>query len=116
MELISEARRVCQQARIAVLLLPGIGTVNELKEAMQRGAQVVRITKRHYDLMCHGVPDIVEYFLDLRQGDFLWIIVDIHVLCRDGHLDGTYALQFSDCSFNGVLAVLTRNVGSYKRG
>jgi 4-hydroxy 2-oxovalerate aldolase len=43
MELISEARSVCQRARIAVLLIPGIGTVNELKEAMQRGAQVVRI-------------------------------------------------------------------------
>ena len=43
MELISEARAVCQQAKIAVLLLPGIGTVNELKEAMRRGAQVVRI-------------------------------------------------------------------------
>jgi 4-hydroxy 2-oxovalerate aldolase len=43
MELISEARHVCQQAKIAVLLLPGIGTVKELKEAMERGAQVVRI-------------------------------------------------------------------------
>ena len=43
MDLISEARAVCQRARIAVLLIPGIGTVKELKEAMQRGAQVVRI-------------------------------------------------------------------------
>ena len=43
MELISEARRVCKRAKIAVLLLPGIGTVKELKEAMERGAQVVRI-------------------------------------------------------------------------
>jgi 4-hydroxy 2-oxovalerate aldolase len=43
MELISEARRVCQRAKIAVLLLPGIGTVKELKEAIERGAQVVRI-------------------------------------------------------------------------
>jgi len=43
MELISEARKVCQRAKIAVLLLPGIGTVKELKEAMERGAQVVRI-------------------------------------------------------------------------
>src|SRR5204863_6102284 len=43
LELISEARRVCQRAKIAVLLLPGIGTVKELKEAMERGAQVVRI-------------------------------------------------------------------------
>jgi hypothetical protein len=39
----SEARAVCQRAKIAVLLLPGIGTANELKEAMQCGAQVVRI-------------------------------------------------------------------------
>ena len=32
MHLISEACDVCQQAKIAVLLLPGIGTVKELKE------------------------------------------------------------------------------------
>src|SRR5260370_40551455 len=43
MEIISEAGSVCQRAKIAVLLLPGIGTVKELKEAMERGAQVVRI-------------------------------------------------------------------------
>ncbi len=43
MELISETHRMCQRAKIAVLLLPGIGTVKELKEAMERGAQVVRI-------------------------------------------------------------------------
>jgi 4-hydroxy 2-oxovalerate aldolase len=43
MHLISEARSVCQRAKIAVLLLPGIGTVRELKEAMERGAQVIRI-------------------------------------------------------------------------
>jgi 4-hydroxy 2-oxovalerate aldolase len=43
MELISAAKEVCRQARIAVLLIPGIGTVKELKEAMERGAQVVRL-------------------------------------------------------------------------
>lgn len=43
MDLISEARAVCHQAKIAVLLIPGIGTVRELKEALERGAQVVRI-------------------------------------------------------------------------
>src|SRR5207245_3369213 len=42
-ELIAEARSVCRQARIAALLLPGIGTVNELKEAVEQGIQVVRI-------------------------------------------------------------------------
>jgi 4-hydroxy 2-oxovalerate aldolase len=43
MELISEAASVCEQAKIASLLLPGIGTVNELKEAAERGTQIVRI-------------------------------------------------------------------------
>ncbi len=43
MELISAAKEVCHRAKIAVLLIPGIGTVKELKEAMLRGAQVVRI-------------------------------------------------------------------------
>ncbi|MEW6635317.1 MAG: 4-hydroxy-2-oxovalerate aldolase [Actinomycetota bacterium] len=43
MDLISEAREVCKRARIASLLLPGIGTVNELKEAAERGTQIVRI-------------------------------------------------------------------------
>jgi 4-hydroxy 2-oxovalerate aldolase len=43
MELISEAREVCERAKIASLLLPGIGTVNELREAAERGTQILRI-------------------------------------------------------------------------
>src|SRR5258708_19546458 len=43
MELISEARRVCQRAKIAVLLLPGRGTVNELKDAIPHAPQMLPI-------------------------------------------------------------------------
>jgi 4-hydroxy 2-oxovalerate aldolase len=43
MDLIEEARKAATHARIAALLLPGIGTRNELKEAVTRGIQVVRI-------------------------------------------------------------------------
>lgn len=43
MELISAARAACTRARIAVLLLPGVGTQRELREAARRGAQIVRI-------------------------------------------------------------------------
>jgi len=43
MELIEEACQTATQARIAALLLPGIGTRQELKEAIKRGIQVVRI-------------------------------------------------------------------------
>ncbi len=43
MDLISAAADVCEQARIAALLLPGIGTVEQLKEAVERGVGVLRI-------------------------------------------------------------------------
>jgi 4-hydroxy 2-oxovalerate aldolase len=43
MDLISEATSVCKNAKIAALLLPGIGTVPELKEAVERGVGVLRI-------------------------------------------------------------------------
>jgi 4-hydroxy 2-oxovalerate aldolase len=43
MELIAAARAACTRARIAVLLLPGVGTRKDLEEAARRGAGVVRI-------------------------------------------------------------------------
>jgi 4-hydroxy 2-oxovalerate aldolase len=43
LELIEEARKTVTKAKIAALLLPGIGTRKELKEAISRGIQVVRI-------------------------------------------------------------------------
>ncbi|MDR5002294.1 4-hydroxy-2-oxovalerate aldolase [Brevibacillus parabrevis] len=43
MELIEAAVASCKQAKVAVLLIPGIGTVHELKEAQNRGAGLVRV-------------------------------------------------------------------------
>jgi 4-hydroxy 2-oxovalerate aldolase len=43
MDLIEEARSAVTNAKIAALLLPGIGTRKELKDAIERGIQVVRI-------------------------------------------------------------------------
>lgn len=43
MDLISAATEVVTKAKIAVLLLPGIGTVQHLKEAANRGAKIARI-------------------------------------------------------------------------
>jgi 4-hydroxy 2-oxovalerate aldolase len=43
MELIEEACAVATNAKIAVLLLPGVGTRNELKEAVSRGIHMVRV-------------------------------------------------------------------------
>ncbi len=43
MELIETARQAASRAKIAALLIPGIGTRQELREAAARGVQVVRI-------------------------------------------------------------------------
>ena len=43
MDLIATAREAATKSKIAALLLPGIGTREELKEAINRGIQVVRI-------------------------------------------------------------------------
>lgn len=43
MELIEEACAAATKAKIAALLLPGVGTRNELKEAVARGIQMVRV-------------------------------------------------------------------------
>ncbi|ABO68496.1 4-hydroxy-2-oxovalerate aldolase [Geobacillus thermodenitrificans] len=43
MELIEAAVSVCKKAKIAVLLLPGIGTIRELDAAAKRGVKMVRI-------------------------------------------------------------------------
>ncbi|WP_134704212.1 4-hydroxy-2-oxovalerate aldolase [Ammoniphilus sp. YIM 78166] len=42
-ELIEAAVSVCDQTKVAVLLLPGIGTVKELKQAADLGAKMARI-------------------------------------------------------------------------
>ncbi|MBT2667273.1 4-hydroxy-2-oxovalerate aldolase [Bacillus sp. ISL-4] len=43
MKLIEAAAEVCKQATVAVLLIPGIGTVHELKQARELGAGLVRV-------------------------------------------------------------------------
>ncbi|HWD03293.1 MAG TPA: 4-hydroxy-2-oxovalerate aldolase [Amycolatopsis sp.] len=43
MQLIAAAREEAKQAKIAVLLVPGIGTVDDLKRARDHGADMVRV-------------------------------------------------------------------------
>lgn len=43
MELIKAASDVIKKAKLAVLLIPGIGTIEDLEQAIQNGAEVVRV-------------------------------------------------------------------------
>ncbi|MDR0388513.1 MAG: 4-hydroxy-2-oxovalerate aldolase [Spirochaetaceae bacterium] len=43
LELIEEAGKVIKKAKLAVLLLPGIGTIEDLKKAQDKGANAVRV-------------------------------------------------------------------------
>jgi 4-hydroxy 2-oxovalerate aldolase len=43
LELLEAASKVVKQARLAVLLLPGVGTIEDLKRAKEKGANAVRV-------------------------------------------------------------------------
>ena len=43
LDLLEEANKVVKRAKLAVLLIPGIGTIEDLKQAQARGASVVRV-------------------------------------------------------------------------
>jgi 4-hydroxy 2-oxovalerate aldolase len=43
LELVEAAAATAKKAKIAVLLLPGIGTIHDIKEAQKRGAKMVRV-------------------------------------------------------------------------
>jgi 4-hydroxy 2-oxovalerate aldolase len=53
-ELIAAAARVCERARLAVMILPGVGTAGELERALAAGAQIVRVATlcMQADLAC----------------------------------------------------------------
>src|SRR6266699_1643800 len=65
-------------------------------------------------LFRYGVAYVVHHLFDLRQRDLLRIVGEIDRLRRNIHLDGIHACQFSESPFDGMLAMLTRNVGCEK--
>lgn len=72
-DLIEAAVDEARNAKIAALLLPGVGTIADLKEAKQRGASVVRIATH-----CSEADVSIQHFqaareLGLETGGFLML-------------------------------------------
>jgi 4-hydroxy 2-oxovalerate aldolase len=61
-ELIAAARETARHARIAVLLVPGIGTVKDLRRARDAGADVVRIATH-----CTEADVSIQHFMVARE-------------------------------------------------
>lgn len=73
LDLIEAAVDEARNAKIAALLLPGVGTIADLKEAQQRGASVVRIATH-----CSEADVSIQHFqaareLGLETGGFLML-------------------------------------------
>src|SRR5207249_3064881 len=65
-------------------------------------------------LLRDGVSRIVEHFFDLCQRDDLGVVFDMNRLGRNIDVNLAHAVQFANGSLDGVLAVLTRNVGGHE--
>jgi 4-hydroxy 2-oxovalerate aldolase len=61
-ELVAAAVRTVKQAKIAVLVLPGLGTVHDLKEVHTAGAQIARVATH-----CTEADVSVEHFTAARE-------------------------------------------------
>src|SRR5574341_2315449 len=118
-DLIEEARGAVTRARIAALLLPGIGTRKELKEAIDRGIQVVRIatqcteadiSQQHFGMakemgleavgflmMAHMRPPefLAEQALLMESygADCVYVVDSAGALLPDGAASGVKALK-----------------------
>ncbi len=82
MELIRTVRETVRRARVAALLLPGIGTRKELKEAVEAGIQIVRIatqcteadiSEQHFTMAKEMGLEVVGFLMmsHMRSPDFL---------------------------------------------
>jgi len=65
MDLISAAVDEAKNARIACLMLPGLGTVHEMREARQRGAEIIRIATH-----CTEADISIQHFQEAREMGF----------------------------------------------
>jgi 4-hydroxy 2-oxovalerate aldolase len=124
MELISAAREVCTRAKIAVLLLPGVGTQAELREAVRRGASVVRIATQ-----CTEADVSQQHFglakeLGLEAFGFLMMahmrppeaLAEQARLMESYGADGVYVVDSAGAMLPGDAAARVRALKSALRG
>src|SRR5260370_30209955 len=62
----------------------------------------------------YRIPHIVQYFLYPLYSNLLRIVCEVNRFRWDINHDGIHTCQFPKLPFNGMLAMLTRNVWCYK--
>jgi 4-hydroxy 2-oxovalerate aldolase len=90
--LIARARESVERARIAVLLLPGVGTRDDLDAAFQRGAQIVRIATHCTEADISGQHFKMAAELGLEAIGFLMMshMIEPDALGEQAALMGSY--------------------------
>ncbi len=124
MELISAARAVCTRAKIAVLLLPGVGTQTEVREAARRGASVVRIatqcteadvSEQHFGLAKELGLEALGFLMmaHMRPPE---ILAAQAALMESYGADGVYVVDSAGAMLPGDAAARVRALRSALRG
>lgn len=124
MELISAAREVCAHARIAVLLLPGVGTQVELREAARRGATVVRIatqcteadvSQQHFGLAKELGMEAIGFLMmaHMRPPE---VLAEQALLMESYGADGVYIVDSAGAMLPGDAAARVRALKSALHG
>jgi 4-hydroxy 2-oxovalerate aldolase len=124
MELISVAREACSRARIAVLLLPGVGTQQELREAARRGATIVRIatqcteadvSEQHFGLAKELGLEAIGFLMMAHMRPPA-VLAEQAVLMEKFGADGVYVVDSAGAMLPGDAAARVKALRSALRG
>ena len=124
MNLIEAARSACTRARIAVLLIPGIGTREELREAAKRGATVVRIatqcteadvSEQHFGLAKELGLEALGFLMmsHMRPAE---VLAEQAALMERYGADGVYIVDSAGAMLPGDVTARVRALKSALRG
>ncbi|MQW86941.1 4-hydroxy-2-oxovalerate aldolase [Sinorhizobium saheli] len=106
---ISEAAKVCRRAKLTTLLLPGIGTIHDLRRARDLGVQSVRIATHctEADVAAQHIAAAKEMGLDVSGFLMMAHMSAPEALARQARLMADYGADCVYCTDSGGRLVMT---------